>query len=64
MAEFCLECFNKIWNRNLSENQVSLSNDFCEECGQYKPCVMKVHPHLPKTKNLYFRFSSKENNLA
>ena len=42
MAEFCLNCVNKIFDKNLTEDDVILAEDFCEECMQVKPCVMRV----------------------
>ena len=50
MAEFCLECFNKFWGKDLTKNQVSLADDFCEGCAEFKPCVIKVYPYFPKNK--------------
>ena len=50
MSEFCLECFNKFWDKDLTENQVSLAKDFCEGCAKNKPCVIKVYPLAPKKK--------------
>ena len=44
MAEFCLECFNKINHRNYTKNEVWLEYDLCEECGEIKPCVMELTP--------------------
>ena len=42
MAEFCLECWNKLnetqdskWRYSLSRNR-----ELCEECGQYKRVVV------------------------
>ena len=57
MAEFCLECFNRVWNKNLEIEDVRLSRDFCEGCGTYKPCVMSVCPAWrkpEKTKRPFF----------
>lgn len=44
MAEFCLECFNKIHHRNYTKSEVWLEYDLCEECGEIKPCVMELSP--------------------
>lgn len=44
MAEFCLECFNKINHRNYTGKEVWLEYDLCEECGEIKPCVMELTP--------------------
>lgn len=42
MAEFCLECWNKINGTNESERKYILSKhlDLCEECGEWKPIVI------------------------
>jgi len=42
MAEFCLECINKINNKNYSERKYILSDypDLCENCGCYKRVVI------------------------
>jgi len=43
VAEFCLDCWNKMNHILLSERDVVLSNDldFCENCGTWKPVVVK-----------------------
>ncbi len=42
MAEFCLDCFNKLEGTQLTRWQVSRSwgKDLCEGCGQMKRVVM------------------------
>lgn len=42
MAEYCLDCFNKIFKKNLSEEDIKLSTDICEGCGKVKPTVVIV----------------------
>jgi len=44
MAEFCLDCFNKLHGCDYSEAQVCLEDDFCEGCAQWKPCVVELYP--------------------
>ena len=47
MAEFCLDCFNKYLikqGRKVSEKDVILSDDWCEQCAAWKPCVVVVTP--------------------
>ena len=44
MAEFCLECFNKLYGTAISEKSVTLGEDFCEGCGKVKPCVIDLYP--------------------
>ena len=42
MAEFCLDCWNKINETKDSKYRYVLSweKDFCEECGQYKRVIV------------------------
>jgi len=50
MAEFCLDCWNKINRTHLSEEDVTLSEyfDLCEECEEMKPVVETMYPsHTP-----------------
>lgn len=55
MAEFCLECFNQyISGKKLTEKDVIVDFDLCEECGEYKPCVIRV-----KEKNFLKRIIGK-----
>ena len=44
MAEFCLDCWNKIMETNDPKRKYVLSRkpDFCEECGQWKPVFIRV----------------------
>lgn len=44
MAEFCLECFNKINKTNYSKYDCVLSKDlcFCEECNELKKAVISI----------------------
>lgn len=56
MAEFCLDCFNKMENCNLKKRHVVLSSfdDLCEGCGEYKRVVMRLRfwaPDVFKSKN-------------
>lgn len=39
MAEFCLECYNKLNGTNYTEDEVITEEDLCEGCGEIKPCV-------------------------
>ena len=43
MAEFCLECWNKINGTNYSENKYVMSKEisFCEECWRLKKVVIR-----------------------
>ena len=42
MAEFCLECFNKINETNDDETKYIMSDylDLCEECGEWKSVIV------------------------
>ena len=44
MAEFCLECWNKINYTNDPPGKYHLSGvrDYCEECGQRKHVIISV----------------------
>lgn len=50
MAEFCLDCFNKLHDTDYTEREVWLEVDFCEGCAEWKPCVMQLYP-----KPLFYR---------
>jgi len=43
MAEYCLDCLNKIMNKRAGKKTVVLSRelDLCEACGQMKRVVVK-----------------------
>ena len=42
MAEFCVDCWNKINETNTSEKRYILSEDLnlCEECGEWKHTII------------------------
>ena len=42
MAEFCLDCFNKLNDTKLTSKEVILEDDICEGCSEIKPCVMTI----------------------
>lgn len=44
MAEFCLACWNKIMDTNDPPKKFILSRnlDLCEECGEWKPVIIRV----------------------
>ena len=42
MAEFCLECLNRIHGTDFKDDEVTLQDDLCEECGKIKPCVVSI----------------------
>ena len=47
MAEFCLDCLNKISGTNYTKWDVVLSwrRDFCEECCEFKHVVVVIRDH-------------------
>lgn len=44
MAEFCPDCWNKLMETNDPKKKFVLSRkpDFCEECRQWKPVIIRV----------------------
>jgi len=48
MAEFCLNCLNKLDGTHLTEADVILLDDLCEECGKIVPCVVRYRSPLEK----------------
>ena len=40
MAEFCLDCYNRLHGTHLTEREVSTEWDLCEGCGSWKPVVI------------------------
>lgn len=46
MAEFCLDCFNWMGGTHYTRRDVVLDQDFCEECGEVKPCVVILRRRL------------------
>jgi len=44
MAEFCLDCWNKLNHTHLTQEDVILSDDewdLCEGCAQMKPTIIR-----------------------
>ena len=46
MAEFCLDCWNKLNHTRLAKEDVILSDDFdlCEACAEMKPVIKAIAP--------------------
>ena len=42
MAEFCLDCYNRLYEKNYREDQVELELGLCEGCGEWKTVVAWV----------------------
>ena len=64
MAEFCVDCWNKIMDTNDPPRTFHLSweLDFCEECGQLKRviiCVKKRYIFLDWVRECIARIRSK-----
>lgn len=60
MAEYCIDCFNKINRLNLSKKDVLCDVDLCEGCGEIKECVIVIkRPSLIKA---WYKFIKKQIN--
>ena len=44
MAEFCLDCFNRLNGTDYQESEVWTEPDLCEGCGKIKPCIVELRP--------------------
>lgn len=57
MAEMCLDCYNKDAIKNggkpLTEEEVVLDDDFCEWCGEIKPCIITIKQQPKKKKSIF-----------
>ena len=44
MSEICLDCYNEIMGTNESKKMFLISKelDLCEECGQWKPVIIRA----------------------
>lgn len=44
MAEFCMDCWNKLMGTQDSSEKYILSRDLelCEECGEMKPVIVAI----------------------
>ncbi len=44
MAELCLDCYNAIMKENHKKKEFLMTRnpDLCEECGQWKPVIIRV----------------------
>ncbi len=59
MAEFCVDCFNKMNRSNIKEKALILSDEaeLCEGCGKYKRTVVCLRPgFLSRLKKILFSF--------
>ena len=39
MAEFCLNCYNRLHGTHVTEQEVTTQWDLCEGCGQWRPVI-------------------------
>lgn len=44
MAEFCLDCYNKLHGTHYGEGAVELDYDLCEGCGKWKLTIVDFYP--------------------
>ena len=44
MSELCLNCLNKLMETNDTEKKYIISKEFdlCEECGEWKPVIIRM----------------------
>ena len=56
MAEFCLECWNRINETQDDEKKYIISKDFglCEGCGEWKPVIIAERRSYYRYKLRYF----------
>ena len=47
MAEFCLECYNELNGTHYTKGDVIEALDLCENCGEYKKCIVKFRGKGP-----------------
>ena len=61
MAEFCLDCWNKLNERNDNEKKYILSDDLdlCEGCGGWKPVIIMTRKRYYMYKFRYIIFPFK-----
>lgn len=66
MAEFCLDCFNKMNHTHYKKKEIWLTEDFCEGCAEWKPCVVELRPKpilwriVDGIEDLYYRFKKRK----
>lgn len=42
LAEFCVDCWNRIHHTHYDETELWLETDLCEECGEVKGCIISL----------------------
>ena len=43
MAEYCIDCWNRLNGTHYTEKDVKTDMDLCEGCGKWKPVVVVIH---------------------
>ena len=56
MAEFCLDCYNKLHHTNYTKWQVIQMYDFCDGCGKRKKTVLFFWKDLLRRPFRYYPF--------
>ncbi len=66
MAEFCLECWNRINGTNDKKSKYIISKDLdlCEECGKYKKVIVSENRIRVLRFNARYRLPGKIYSLA
>ena len=57
MAEFCLNCYNRLHGTHVTEQEVTTQWDLCEGYGQWKPVITSFQRPGPFTR-LYRRLEA------
>lgn len=63
MAEFCLDCYNKLHGTHYGEGAVKLDYDLCEGCGEWKLTIAGFYPWAEFSDESYARMTRKEPTL-
>ena len=61
MADFCLECFNKLNDTDYRKEDVVEEYGICEGCGEYKDCVVDLRGYglIDLVSRLYIKLFKK-----
>ena len=43
MAEYCIDCWNRLNGTHYTEKDVKTDMDLCEGCGKWQPVVVVIH---------------------
>lgn len=66
MAEFCIDCLNKITALNWSPEKYLISKEpgLCEECGELKPIVIRVNRRYIVAELFHKRIENPEKEIG